>query len=556
MARDFKLEQEIEKKANKAKEAEKEFFRNLTIEEKLKCFPLHKDKFEDNKTQEASAYITDIVYYILEKEGKIITLGKREYDNKKFLETNKDTEKSKQLKESLKQERNGKKITKYMYYREWFNTEELKDRENDMEECLENYDESKLDHRVDDAINQLNNLLFLEDTKIENFYEEYGDVNKYPKEFIAFIKQMLREEVYVDRIVQRHNMSIEKEEPILDIIIEKEEKKKNNEEEYNMILNFLKQNSEIINGCVLKEINNEYKKELTVFYYDYKNYVDSDIKLQPKSMKSLRLLSKYYDKTIVDIRKKDFGYLPPLEKKQQIQDILDPMNFWNQFFNKNKDYITKFESEYEKERGKKFGKNENISREKEKIIKQVNNIILNCLKKENNYIENKDAKETILSIVRRMFLKTGGYVTKKEIVTFSKNIRQQKSCKQYREYIYLDVTGSLDDKNEKATLEEHLKNCESCKKFKEDVSKGINYRKNRNKLLGVKQNPYLEMDVKTEEEYNNIKNEEYCYRELKKTKSPLFLNYYVLALIKNGKKKDAKEIMKNSKKFINENLML
>lgn len=663
------LEKELEEKVKKAEE---KFFISLDLSE----FPSMNDIIFNKEAKEiVSNWITKIVWYILKKDGKLVTLTQSEQNLIEMLTEKESSNYNKINRELQKSFTNnkGKSIKEYIYDKEFYNLGQYDENYNTMEDSYKNniqYEKDFIpDSRVNDVIDKLQLLLFGGNGKkgfFEVFYEEYGEISNAQEEFINFCRKIIRENIFVSRIVQNQNnftkkiisfevKKIFKEDSIKTVVrciikkgkkeIEKEienvikkegnirvkrgrnilleninfititklnneeydveiekfseiqksdiiefietsnmksyigrkyyhqedednmnyegnEREDDNMEEFRQtndmndkLIKFLLDNNEEISNIILKELlqNNltnkteEIKRYLIVFFKDYKNLISSDILESPSNMRVFTLLEKYFGEQETKQMKNEIQNFSQKEKQEWIKNQLDPLCFWKNFYNKYKEDINCID--YKKE-SKKL-KTQNESRVKENIVLKIRDIIVNY-SISNDISIKKEEIEIILSILRRLMLKTGGNLTKLEINEVANKISTYNPCEKYKDYIKYSVFGFIGKQKE---IEEHIKKCKNCRSYKDYISESKTAREKRNKnvLKIVKTNPYIVEQELTEESYKDINYLKKQFRE-----NPCETNFYYLvsAYIKEGNQKHAEKLLTEGFILYKENIFM
>ncbi len=552
---------ELEKKS---KREENEFFINIDLSD----FPSMMEMYDDRAKKIALGLITKIVWYILKKEGKLITLKVQEQNLKEIGENIEDINDKKHK---------GKAIKEYVPTRDLINlptNDEVFNKKNDYSKESENNNINyEIDPRIDDIIDKLQILLFgNNETNIkkqpflEVFYDEYGEVSNAQEEFIEFCKKIIREEIVVYRGLDSkvknkiiNNCIVDNEineanKDILNSLIKKQEMREKTSMRSKLI-KFLLENSQKINDVILKQLlednfmnkTEEIKKALIVFYMDYRNLIESDSINSPSDMKIFTLLKNYFGKTEIKQLEQEIQNISPKQKQEWIEKQLDYLSFWQNFYNIYEKDINS--TNYNKESNKIKAKNE--SRFKENIIQKMKDIIINY-SISNDIPIMKEEIEIILSILRRLMLKTGGNLTKLEITEVSNKIHDYNPCEKYKDYIKYSVFGFIEKQKE---IEDHISKCDNCKLYKKYISESKTAREKRNKniLKIVKTNPYIVEQELTEEQYIDINYLKEQFRE-----NPCETNFYYLvsAYIKNGNKKHAEKLLNEGFGLYKENVFM
>ena len=672
------LEQDKKELENKAKVAAEKIFINLD----LSNFPLMYDIISNAEVKkEVNEWITKIVWYILKRDGEIFTLTVREYDLIESLKEKENVNYNKlcnKLHESFNKNK-GKSIKEYVYYKEYYNTEQFDenfiDEEDDYKKHSQ-YDKTLiLDGRIDVIIDKLQILLFGENGRkgfFEIFYDEYGEICNAQEEFINFCKKTIRENIFVFRYSQNQNNSnkkiisfevkevfneyskktivkcikkdkkdIESENLILkdriirirrdsNIIFEninsiaiikinddeydieidanpeiqkkdiieivetsnmkiytgrksysqEDEENKNYEKNYdknyeknydkmeeikqkhnhmnNKLINFLLENSEEVNDIILKELlqdnslskTKEIKKVLIVFYLEYTNLIETDCIKSPDDMRIFNLLKNYFGETEIKQLECEIQNSSIKEKKIWLENQLDSLSFWQSFYNMYEQDIKNID--YNKEL--KLIKSKNESRIKEDIIGKMKDIIVSY-SIANDILIKKEEIEIILTLLRRMLLKTGGNLTKLEINEVANKIKTYKPCEEYKDYIDLSTFNFVKKQEDK---ENHIKKCDKCNLYRKYVSSSKTAREKRNKnvLKVIEKNPYIQEETLTEEQYINQSDIMYFKKEFRNNPCETNFYYLVSAYIKNGDKKHAQKLLEEGFELYKNNVFM
>ena len=665
------MEKELEEKAKKEEE---KFFISLDLSE----FPLMNDIIFNEETKEiVSNWITKIVWYILKKDGKLVTLTQHEQELIEILNEKENVnynKVNKELQASFKKNK-GKSIKEYVYDKEYYNLqqydENFTNKEDDYGKQVQ-YDKDLIpDGRIDDIIDKLQILLFGENGRkgfFEVFYDEYGEIYNAQEKFINFCKKIIRENIFVFRYSQNQNnlnkkiisfevkevykdlstkivvrcvikkgkkdiksenliiterivrvrrdsniifenvnsvtimklreneyeIKIEKipeiqKEDIIEIVetsnmksytvikkySQEDEENRNyeknemeNEEmeedkqEYNDMNNKLiklLENKEV-NNIVLKELlqdnslnkTEEIKKALIIFYMDYKNLIESDSNESPSDMRIFTLLQNYFNEEEIEQKKGEIRNFSPKQKQEWLKEQLDSLSFWQTFRNMYKQDIKSID--YNKEYKRIKEKNE--SRVKENIIQKMKDIIVNY-SISNDIVISKNEIEIILTLLRRLMLKTGGNLTKLEINKVASKIYDYNPCEKYKEYIKYSVFGFIKKEKE---IEEHISKCKKCNLYKKYISESKTARERRNKyvLKIINSNPYIDenKETLTEEKYINQTDITYFKKQFRSNPCETNFYYLVSAYIKNNNKKHAKELLEEGFNLYKENVFM